>query len=231
MIVFGVDSSTQAGSAALMRDGVLVAESYADVGLTHSERLLVLCDEVFQRAGIQPSEVDVFAVTCGPGSFTGLRIGIGTVQGFAFATGARCVGLSTMAALAHNVADGCGTVVAVLDARRGRVYHAAFAVANGAVELRSADAVVEIAALSSMYENERILLVGDGAQMCYNVLKETVDCRVAPPHLLLPRAAAVCDAALEAVRAGDTVDAASLIPNYIQLPQATRELLEKENGT
>ena len=84
MIVFGVDSSAAAGSAAAVRDGEVLYEAFANEGLTHSETLLVRCDEVFRGTGIEPAQVDCFAVTAGPGSFTGLRIGLGLVKGMAF---------------------------------------------------------------------------------------------------------------------------------------------------
>ncbi|MEG2259910.1 MAG: tRNA (adenosine(37)-N6)-threonylcarbamoyltransferase complex dimerization subunit type 1 TsaB, partial [Oscillospiraceae bacterium] len=104
MIIFAVDSSSCAGSAAVYKDGTILAESFANVGLTHSETLMVLCDEVFRRSGIGPCDVDYFAVTSGPGSFTGLRIGMGTVKGMAFATRKPCVAVPTPEALACGLA-------------------------------------------------------------------------------------------------------------------------------
>ena len=115
MIIFSLDSSSKSASAAVVRDGVILSESFANIGLTHSETLLELCDEALRRASVTPREVDFFAVTSGPGSFTGLRIGMGLIKGMAFATKKPCVGVPTFEALAFGVLGTKRTVVATCD--------------------------------------------------------------------------------------------------------------------
>jgi tRNA threonylcarbamoyladenosine biosynthesis protein TsaB len=227
MIIFGVDSATRAGSAAVWQDGRLLAESYADVGLTHSETLMVLCDEVFRRAKLSPDEVDYYAVTSGPGSFTGLRIGMGTVKGLALATGKKCVAVSTLETLAWNVAPSDRTVVSVLDARRNRVYHAAFQVAEGFVNRQCEDGVVQVEALMAVHAGQRVVFIGDAAQMCYNTLRDSLDCVLPPIGNRLPRAAALCAAARHKIEQGAVLTAGQLKPDYIQIPQAERELKQR----
>lgn len=227
MILFALDSATGAAGAAVWQDGRILAESYADIGLTHSQTLMPLCDEVFRRTGLTPADVDCFAVTDGPGSFTGLRIGIGTIKGMAFAADKPCVPVSTLEALAWNVCGSTRTAVALCDARRGRVYHAAFAVEQEVRRLCE-DTVVDIAQLPELYRQTPVLLIGDAARLCYNEVHETMDCALPAPGNLMPRAASVAAAAALRARRGDTVLAGELAPRYIQIPQAERERKERE---
>ncbi len=227
MIIFAVDSATRACSAALVRDGISLAESGLDMGLTHSQTLMPLCDDVFRRAGISPADVDYFAVTCGPGSFTGLRIGMGTIKGMAFAAQKPCVAVPTLEALAYNVVPTERTVIPVLDARRDRVYCAAFS-AERAVTRLCEDSVDEINALGNRLTERKLLFVGDAAEICYNTLKDRVDCIVPPACHQLPRAACVAMAAISYISQGRAVPAAQLVPDYIQLPQAERERRQRE---
>ena len=226
MIIFAVDSSASAGSAALWRDGGIVSESYADLGRTHSETLMARCDEVFCKSGITPAQVDYYAVTSGPGSFTGLRIGMGTVKGLAFATGKPCVAVPTLEAMAYNVRGTDRTAVTVLDARRGRVYMAAFDAADNITRLLQ-DSVVETAQLGDVFRDKKIILIGDAATMCYNKWHEKVNCVVADSEKLMPHASGAAYAAVGYINSGKAVSAAGLVAEYIQLPQAQRELLAR----
>ena len=135
MIVLGLDSTGKTASAALVQDGVLIYENYLAAGLTHSERLLTLCDDALRAAGLQVKDVDLFAVTHGPGSFTGLRIGLAAVKGMAMPFHTPCVGVSTLEALAWGLRVD-GSALCALDARRGEVYYAAFSVKDGDVYKR-----------------------------------------------------------------------------------------------
>lgn len=227
MIIFATDSATGAASAAVWQDGRILAESYTDVGLTHSQTLMVLCDEVFRRTGMTPDDVNVFAVTDGPGSFTGLRIGMGTIKGMAFAAQKPCVAVSTLEALAWNVPGASRKAVTVCDARRDRVYYAAFDVSQGVKRLCD-DGVVEIQALADLHRDDTVVLIGDAAQICYNELHQTIDCMMAGSGNLMPRASSVAAAAAVQVENGKTVTAARLVPRYIQVPQAERERKRKE---
>lgn len=224
MIILAVDSSTKAGSAAVVRDGVVCSESYADVGLTHSQTLMQLVDEALRRAQIAPKDVDLFAATAGPGSFTGLRIGIGTVKGLAFPTDTPCAAVSTLEALAFGAAPCERLVVPVLDARRNRFYCAAFRCEDG-VQRVWEDGVLDADALLQKLQGERVLFTGDGAEMCYTMFKDKLDCVLANPANRLPRASF---AALAAAQRGETVSVAAMAPIYLQLSQAERERNKKQ---
>lgn len=229
MIVFAADSSTRAGSAAVLRDGEIAAERCIDAGLTHSETLLPLCDEVFRQAKVTPADIDFFAVTIGPGSFTGLRIGMGTIKGLAFATGKPCAAIPTLEALAYNLSGSDKIIVPVLDARRDRVYTAAFLAERGEIARLCPDRVVDIDSLADNYKDKKIVLIGDAAVVCYNRLRDKLDCAIAPELNLLPKASGAAHAALRYIARGETVHAAGLVPEYIQIPQAERERREREN--
>ena len=227
-VIFAAEAATRAAGAAIVRDGRLLAESYADIGLTHSQTLMQLSDEVFTRAGITPRMVDYFAVSNGPGSFTGLRIAIGTIKGMAFAAGKPCVAVPTLEALSLG-ARPCERVVApVVDARRGRVYCAAFEMENEPRRLL-ADAVMTCAELGSALEGKRVFFIGDAAEMCYNELKSLLDCACAPPERALPRASWTAYAAAARIEKGLVCSAGELAASYLQLSQAERVLIEREN--
>ena len=133
MTIFGLDSAGKTAGIAILRDSRLIYECYLATGHTHSETLLCLCKNAFDAAGLSPAEIDVFAAAAGPGSFTGLRIGLAAVKGLAFPHDTPCAAVSTLEALAYSAAVE-GTLLCALDARRGEVYWAGFFAADGAVE-------------------------------------------------------------------------------------------------
>ena len=223
--IFAIESGTAAAGAAIMRDGELISEVYANTGLTHSQTLMPICDEAFKRAGLTPADIDYFAASVGPGSFTGLRIGLGTAKGMAFAVGKSCIAVPSLEALAYGAA-GRETVVPVLDARRKRVYCAEFDTFGGIKRLRD-DSVEEISALPGLLCGKKVYFIGDAAHICYNTLKAELDCTAAPRYCAMPRASWVAAAAAARAEAGLICSAAELTASYLQLPQAERELLAK----
>lgn len=223
MIIFSLDSSSKSASAAVVRDGVILSESFANIGLTHSETLLELCDEALRRASVTPREVDFFAVTSGPGSFTGLRIGMGLIKGMAFATKKPCVGVPTFEALAFGVLGTKRTVVATCDARRGRVYCAAFS-AEKKVERIFDDCVLSLDELCEKLQGKQVVFVGDAAEICYNHMNDKIDCARVSGGSVMVRAGNVGLSAIGYIQTGATVDAAELKPSYVQLTQAEQNL-------
>lgn len=228
-VIFAAEGATRAASAAIVKDGRLLAEAYADVGLTHSQTLMELCDEVFRRANIAPREVDYFAVTNGPGSFTGLRIAIGAIKGMAFAANKPCVGVPTLEALALGARPFGGVVAPALDARRGRVYAAAFEISDGEPRRLLEDAVMTPAELGEALAGKEVFFIGDACEMCYNELKNALACSCAPPERSLPRASWTAYAAQRRVERGLVCSAGELAASYLQLSQAERALREREN--
>ncbi|MGI5888102.1 MAG: tRNA (adenosine(37)-N6)-threonylcarbamoyltransferase complex dimerization subunit type 1 TsaB [Oscillospiraceae bacterium] len=222
MKLFAVDSSGSAASAAVFVDGKILTESFSDVGLTHSTTLLYICDEAMKRASLKPSDFDAFAVSDGPGSFTGLRIGISLVKGFAYPFGTPCIPVSTMEALSANVPPSDGTVVLTCsDARRNRVYYAAF---SGGKRL-CPDGIMEIPSLPSFLRNlgDRFIAVGDCAEKVVSQIGGEVDISAAPEHLSMCRASSVAKIAAEYYDIGEFVTPAELKPSYLQPSQAERE--------
>ncbi len=226
MTVFAVDASSVSASASVIRDGELIAESFANVGLTHSETLLPICDEAFKRAGVTPADIDYFAVTSGPGSFTGLRIGMGVVKGFAFAVNKPCVAVPTFEALAFGMSGCSREVVTVSDARRSRVYCARFSCEKDIKRL-SEDAILTLDELGESLAGKSALFVGDAAEICYNYLNGRVDCARLSVSQRLLRASSVGAAALIRIKAGDTVSANELKPSYVQPSSAEINLQRK----
>lgn len=239
MTIFGLDSAGKTAGVALVRDGRLLYEATLSAGLTHSETLLPLCGAALAAAGLSPADVDVFAASAGPGSFTGLRIGLATVKGLAMAAGKPCAGVSTLEALCRGVPL-WGDVLCALDARRGEVYWAAFRVGGDGTATRVLrlyeDGSAPAAGLADVLAGLEgpVTLLGDGAHLVYEALAPTgrARLRLAPEAFRTGRAAGVCFAAQNS---GQTVPAAELVPRYHRLSQAQREraarlgLAESEN--
>ena len=172
MNILGIDSSAVSVGAALVCDGKLLADGFINNKITHSQTLMPLVLSLLDNSRLTLADIDVFAVSAGPGSFTGLRIGISAVKGMAYALGKPCRAVSTLAAMAYNVPLFEGIVCAVMDARCSQVYNALFEVNGGAVTRLCDDRALKTdelkAELEANYADKRIILVGDGAALCYD---------------------------------------------------------------
>lgn len=221
MTIFGLDSAGPTAGVAVEQDSRLVYECYLDAGYTHSETLLCLCRNALDALRLTPAQVDVFAAAAGPGSFTGLRIGLAAVKGMAFANDTPCAAVSTLEALAY-AAPVEGTLLCALDARRGEVYWAAFRALDGAVKRLCPDSAAPAEALRAfvLQADAPVWLLGDGAALAQNALAGTGKTRLVPGAWRLGRAGGVCRAARAA---GETVPAALLVPDYHRLSQAERQ--------
>ena len=234
MNILALESSAAACSAALCRDGVLVAQIWQNSGLTHSRTLLPMVHDLLKNCGEELDWVEVIAVAAGPGSFTGLRIGVSTAKGLSWAGGQRCAPCSTLESMAWPLAHLEGTViVCAMDARRKQVYNALFRATGGSLERLSPDRAISLAELGEELKNfqESKIVVGDGAQLCYNTLNEQIPMALAPVHLRMQSAWGVARAAEELVKTGGLVSGAELAPVYHRLSQAERERLEREQNT
>ena len=227
MNILALESSATACSAALCRDGALIAQSFQCSGLTHSRTLLPMVHDMLENCGEGLAGVDVIAVAAGPGSFTGLRIGVATAKGLAWAGEKPCAPCSTLESMAWPLAHLEGKlIVCAMDARRKQVY-------NG-LERLSPDRAVSLAELGEALKKfqEMKIVVGDGARLCYNTLREQIpSLALAPVHLRMQSAWGVARAAEELVKAGALVSGAELAPVYHRLSQAERERLEREQNT
>lgn len=233
MIILAVDSSAVAASAALVQDGKVIGEFYINTKLTHSQTLMPMIHDVLSCTQTDLNSVDLFAVSAGPGSFTGIRIGIASVKGLAMPKNKPCAGVSTLEAIAHNLDHLSGTVCAVMDARCGQVYNAVF-LANGKyVERLTPDRAVSVENLAIECKNYKkpLFLVGDGAKLCYNNTGfKTLGAVLPPEPLIYQRACGVAKAAQTVFAQGKAVSPAGLLPVYLRPAQAQRALKKQNDG-
>ena len=232
MLLLAFETSAKAASVALFEGQRLLGEQYQNTGLTHSQTLMVMAESLLAQCGKQPQDVEAVAVAEGPGSFTGVRIGVAAAKGFAWGKNLPCYGVSTLESMALGLGIWEGIVCPVMDARRSQVYNALFYVNQGRVERTTPDRAIALEDLKKELKNaeKSVFLVGDGSNLCYNTLKEDVPNLVLPPeHRLHQRAVGVGLAALQKIAAGDIGDGCALTPNYLRLSQAERERLERQN--
>ncbi len=231
MLTLAFETSAKAASVALMDGDKLLGESYQNTGLTHSQTLLSMAEDLMKNCGYTPDQIQAVAVAAGPGSFTGVRIGVAAAKGFAWGGELPCCGVSTLEAMALNLGVHKGFVLPVMDARRNQVYTATFYADAGTLIRKTEDRAISLEDLKGEIKNlsEPVFLVGDGSILCYNALKEEVPQLVCPPeHRMHQRAAGVGLAASRMLAAGESCDAGALTPNYLRLSQAERERLEKK---
>ena len=226
MLILAFESSAKAASVALLRDGALVSQYSQCSGLTHSRTLLPMAEDMLKNAELSMADVDMLAVAHGPGSFTGIRIGVSTVKGLAWAADKPCVGVSTLEAMAwHGVSAG-GLICPVMDARRSQVYNALFRIENGRPSRLTEDGPIALEELAGRLRGlgERAFLVGDGAELTKKYLDSAgLEAVVAPENLRWQSAWGVAMAAMDKP-AGDSQ---SLQCVYLRLSQAERERQER----
>ena len=230
MKILALETSAKAVSVAVVEDGAVLAAAYQNIGLTHSVTLMPLMDGMLHNAGLTAADMDLIAVAAGPGSFTGLRIGVSAAKGLAWALGLPCCGVSTLEAMAENVRMFEGTVICAMDARRQQIYNAVFDCRGGVLTRRCEDRAVALETLADELKNDTQskIVVGDGATLCDIYLNaQGISCRMAPPDSRYQKAAGVALAAERLAQEGQTVTAQTLRPVYLRLSQAERERLAK----
>ncbi len=229
MRILAFETSAKAASVALVQDGQLLAESYQNTGLTHSQTILSMAQDLLKSCGLAPADLDAVAVAAGPGSFTGVRIGVAAAKGLAWGLELPCRGVSTLKAMALSLGVADGYVLAAMDARRGQVYNALFRAEQGGLTQIREDRAISLEELERDLESLEgpIYLVGDGSKLCKERL--TAGNLVLPPeHRMHQRAAGVGLLAWQELLEGASADGAALTPNYLRLSQAERERLARE---
>ena len=230
MLILAFETTAKAGSAALLEDGKLLGESYQNTGLTHSQTLMVMAEDLLKQCGKTVADVTAVAVAEGPGSFTGVRIGVAAAKGFAWGGQLPCYGVSTLEAMAETLGIWEGTVCACMDARRNQVYNALFAVKAGSITRLTEDRAIALAELKQELTalEGPIFLVGDGSSLTHKTLSGEIPNLVLPPeHRMHQRASGVAIGAAKRIAAGEPGDGNALTPNYLRLSQAERERAER----
>ena len=228
MLILAFESSAKAASVALCRDNKLISQYSQASGLTHSRTLLPMAEDMLKNAELSLKDVDALAVAHGPGSFTGIRIGVSAVKGLAWALDKPCVGVSTLEAMAWHGLSAGGYICPVMDARRNQVYNALFEIKDGVPQRLTEDRPIALAQLIEEVKAlpSPVFLVGDGTAITEKYFSEQgVSCRTAPDNLVWQSAWGVAMAA-----AGKEFgNADSLLPCYLRLSQAERERQERLN--
>ena len=232
MLILAFETSAKAASVALTENGKLLGEGYHNTGLTHSQTLMVMAEDVLNQCGKTAADVEAVAVAAGPGSFTGVRIGVAAAKGFAWGSEIPCFGVSTLEAMAESLGVYDGMVCACMDARRNQVYNAVFSAQSGELTRVTEDRAIALSDLKEELKKAEkpVFLVGDGANLCYNTLRADVPNLILPPeHRIHQRAVGVAILAQRMNDAGIAPSGGELEPNYLRLSQAEREKLEREN--
>ena len=223
MRILSVDTSAVCASVAVVEDGRIRAQSSTNAGLTHSRTLLPMIDSLLQNSETPLDSIDCFACAVGPGSFTGIRIGIAAIKGLCDGTGKQALAVSTLEGLAYNLLGQNALACAVMDARCNQVYTALFEIQGDTVTRLTADAALKIEDLGTLleqYSGKRIIFVGDGAEKC----AQSLPYPAAPALTRFQNAASVALAAERSFDESKLLDAQALLPVYLRLPQAEREL-------
>lgn len=230
MKILALETSAVTASVAVTEDEKLLAQSFQNSGLTHSATLMPMAADLLKNTGLTLEEIDVIAVAAGPGSFTGIRIGVAAAKGLAWPGDKPCAPCSTLESMAWQCAHMEGEICAVMDARRKQVYNARFLASGGTLTRLSEDRAIgleELAAEVKKSGNPQII-VGDGASLCYNAFEQCgVQAVLMPPHLIYQTAWGVARAGLELARQDKLVPAGQMAPRYHRLSQAERERLER----
>ncbi len=231
MLILAFETSAKAASVALLEESKLLGESYQNTGLTHSQTLMVMAEDLLKQCGKKISDLTAIAVAAGPGSFTGVRIGVAATKGLSWGAELPCYGVSTLEAMAENLGIYEGYVCPCMDARRSQVYNALFYVNQGILERVSEDRAIALSDLAAELANKEgpIYLVGDGAVLAHKTLSSQIPNLILPPeHLQHQRATGVALVAARKIANREPGDGNALEPNYLRLSQAERERMEKE---
>ena len=227
MLILAFETSAKAASVALHDGKKLLGESYQNTGLTHSQTLMVMAEDLLKQCGYSPDAVTHVAVAAGPGSFTGVRIGVAAAKGFAWGAQLPLYGVSTLDAMCRQMMLNGFAVCGCMDARRNQVYNGIFRCGANGWERITEDRAIAVEDLKMDLENiGPCILVGDGAQLVYHSLQ--MDNLILPPEQCCQqRASGVAMVAAEQIAAGLPGDAEALQPNYLRLSQAEREKIER----
>lgn len=231
MKILAVDTSTNVASCAIMDDNKLLGEAIVNDNVTHSQKLLPLISDILNRCKLKSNDIDLFAVSNGPGSFTGLRIGVVTINSLAQAVDKPVVGVSSLEAIAQNESQSEKLIVPIIDARRDRVFTAIYTSIEGKLNVDMEPDVLELEILLNILEkrDRDILFIGEGVDTYREKIEQKMGSRsyFANPVQNISRASSVAELALEKAKDGEIKSYFDLIPDYLRESQAQREYDEK----
>lgn len=226
MKILSLETSAKSVSAAVVEDGNILASCFQCTGLTHSRTLMPMVEAMLQNAELTLTDMDALAVAAGPGSFTGLRIGVSALKGLAWAADKPCLGVSTLDAMAHNLSHMDALLICAMDARRHQIYNALFEAHGGSLTRLCPDRAIALEDLRQELcgDTRRKIVLGDGALLCRDDLtRNGIACELAPAALRWQNAVGVALAAQEAYERGEACSAQALRPVYLRISQAERE--------
>lgn len=225
MKILALETSAKAVSAAVCENGKILCSGYQDTGLTHSRTLMPIVEHILKNTDLSMADLDAIAIAVGPGSFTGIRIGVSAAKGLAFAVDKPAIGVSTLAAMARNVAFADGLVICAMDARRNQIYNALFEAKDGQLTRLTEDRAIALAELAEEIKADPRpkTIVGDGARLCFDFLQNAgISCRMAPAHLIMQNAMSVALEAENLAAEEILTNAQDLQPVYLRPAQADR---------
>ncbi len=231
--ILSLDASATSASVCIYDtdNNKIIGEYYINTKLTHSQTLVPMIDALLSSTKLELSDIDCFAVNTGPGSFTGIRIGVSVVKGLAMALNKPCVSVSTLESMAYNFIDSKNTVVcSCMDARRNQVYNALFSVDDSIVTRLCDDRAISVDELLNELKkyDKRVILVGDGAYLCCEQKDTESQIELAVPTKCYQTASSVALCAEKYIADNNILDASALMPTYLRPSQAERERLSKE---
>ncbi len=235
MKILGVESSATSASAAIVENGKVIACEASNTGLTHSQTLLPMVESTLKKAAATLSDIDYLAVSNGPGSFTGIRIGVSLVKGMADPLNKSCVAVSTLEAIAKPLENTGVIAASVMDARCNQVYCALFDCEGAKMSRLTEDEAISIDELTECLkaQKKRIVLIGDGANVCYNKMKDELsNITIASAAIRYQSASSVALIAEDLILEDESnaIKAEALVPEYLRLSQAEMELKKKQEN-
>jgi tRNA threonylcarbamoyladenosine biosynthesis protein TsaB len=235
MKILGLESSATSASVSVVENGKVIALTSSNTGLTHSQTLMPMVENTLKKADITINDIDYLAISNGPGSFTGVRIGVSAVKGICDPLNKKCVGVSTLEAIAKPLENTGVIAVAVMDARCNQVYTATFDCLKGEMKRLTEDEAITIDELTERLKTQekQVVLIGDGANVCYNKMKDVLESiSFASPTIRYQSASSVALIAEELILKDENnaVSSDVLVPKYLRLSQAERELKKKQEN-
>lgn len=225
MLIFGIDTCCSAATSAIFDGEKLLAQTVINHKKTHSQKIMPQIENLFSLLEINVNDIDAFAAAVGPGSFTGVRIGVATIKGMAGALNKPCIPVSTLEALAYPLSSFSGIVCPILDARRGQVYNALFK--NG--ERLCPDRALALSELLNELSQEEVIFLGDGIFPYRDEILSAMPKAVFAPLVIANNlAGSVCEVAYEKFKRGEAVSAKELVPSYVRLSQAEQSAAKGE---